>query len=298
MINSIDEGDQKRILKNARSALRKSGVEWSAQASDPKPRPSKILVFVASESGGVRKTWTAMGVRDVIAGMGYRVRYLEIDEKASASELLPDHQPVVMPSPDDLRMNDVVLNERLAVLRTAVKALEPGTAMVVDLGSNLDKSVFEYALRTRLGALLADTTAFVLVPLATGPGQIVAAKRTRERVQLALAGVPVVPVVCGTADAIRRVSPRDAEALKAFSPDIDRGFFIQHPTLPPTAAQALGELERRLSVLASADPQDVESWLGCDDGTGYYLQADYAVAWKYLRESTERCLFFSETGDT
>ncbi|WP_406857242.1 hypothetical protein ABEG18_06325 [Alsobacter sp. KACC 23698] len=205
--------------------------------------PKKLVLIIASEKGGVRKTTLGTALLTTLALAGLNVRAVQVDrqERLGVMSNLPV-TTIEMPGAEEIRRDDLADATALAPLLDMV--LDPANEVVViDIGSNLDARFAEFWAAQDLDEELrqAEVAIIAFVPLLPEADALTLAGRTAERLTAVLPDSARIVFVEGqTGASYANLSGAAGTFVdKVLQPARDRGDAIKHPLLYPRTMSIL-----------------------------------------------------------
>ena len=215
---------------------------------------TKLVVIVANEKGGVRKTSNAMLVGDYFGDCGFHVDYIQIDKQGRLEERFGDRViSIGMPSVAAIRKDDLADGRALLPVYDCLLNIALGVR-IVDTGANMDTRFFDWTVNQGLAEQCAELgiTVLGIIPILPDSDAIKLGLRTATRFSIAFPGSPLL-VIIGDDGADLEQSARD-EICEKFSRavEIDHNeiMFIEGHRLLPNAVDSLERA--RLSALRFA----------------------------------------------
>jgi hypothetical protein len=265
--------------------------------SSPSNAPIKRnpLILITSEKGGVRKTFTAMAVVDYLTLTGISTTVFQVDRQGRLGVAFKNVGTIDLPQVDEFRTNELADALALAVLDDAIVE-NTDTAVVVDVGANLDARVATFAIAAgwESEARELGRDIIVLTPFLMDSDSILLAGRTARRMAVAFPAARFIPVACLTEAQFRGFPSVDmAQTFKeGFGKLAGVEAMMIHPPIYTSAlrlVEACGSTPQRFIEL---DPRSLEPIVGMPRAAIRQAQSDLAHYVVELREGLQRVLPF------
>jgi hypothetical protein len=252
------------------------------------------LIFIISEKGGVRKTFTAMAVIDYLTIVGIECSIFQIDRQGRLGSAFPTAVTIDLPAVDEFRTNELADGIALSPLDDAI-ANAHNQAIVVDVGANLDGRLATLAVSAGWDSEVkeANRRVIVLTPFLMDSDSIELASRSARRMRVAFPLAKIIPVACLTTQSFTGFPSPEMKQL------FDNGFgmdaFANMIVHPPIYSSALRLVETSGSTpqrYIELDPRTLESKAGMPRAAIRQAQGDIARYVVELREELQRALPF------
>ncbi len=256
-------------------------------------KAQRPIVFVVSEKGGVRKTFTAMAVIDVLHQAGFEVKVFQVDQQGRLGSAYPDVCTIQLPPVDIFRTDELADGRALAPLDEAI--CNADGAIVVDIGANLDARVASFSVAGEWGdeADAAGREVFVLTPFLLDLDSVTLAARTAQRMAVAFPSSTIVPVACLTEATFQGFPSREIEqAFVSHFPDETRERLIVHSPLYTGALRLIEGAGVTPQTFVELDARQAAPALGIERAALRQAQGDVARYVHALRTELRKALPF------
>jgi hypothetical protein len=264
-------------------------------APENKTIHERPLIFVTSEKGGVRKTFTALAIVDYLTLAGVPARIFQVDSQGRLCSAFNGVTTINLPAVDEFRTNELADALALAPLDNAILE-DLNVAVVVDVGANLDARVATFAVSAGWDseATEAGRDIVIVTPFLLDSDSILLAGRTARRMAIAFPRARFVPVAClseakfnGFPSAAMKQTFEDGFGKVA---NVESLMF--HPPIYTSAlrlVEACGSTPQRFIDL---DPRSLEPIVGMPRAAIRQAQGDLARYVVELREGLQCALPF------
>jgi hypothetical protein len=257
----------------------------------------KPLIFVASEKGGVRKTFTSMAVIDVLLANGLGLKVFQIDQQGRLQSAFADVSTISLPPVDIFRADELADGRALAPLDEAISGVED--AIIVDVGANLDARLATFAVAGEWfeEAITAGRDVFVLTPFLLDMDSVTLAARTAQRLLIAFEKATIIPVACVNEPAFQGFPSAEVEGafVAGFAQDA-RERLIIHPPLYSSALRLIEGAGVTPQAFVELDAREAAAALGIPRAALRQAQGDVARYVQALRTELHEVFPFRHDG--
>lgn len=255
---------------------------------------SNPLIFVVSEKGGVRKTFTAIAIIDYLRRAGIQTRNFQIDQQGRLTSAFPDSVTIELPAVSEFRANELADGSAFEPLDEAILTAE-GSAIVVDVGANLDVRTADFAVAAGWDSEASENgrDVYVFTPFLLDADSILLASRSARRMKVAFPASKIIPVSCGFQNEFDGFPSPDMADL--FIRGFGRAQLEFVMTHPPIFSKALHYLETSGTTptrFVELDARNLAKHLNTPRVMIKMAQADVAIYIVTMREQLQRVLPF------
>lgn len=259
-----------------------------------------LLIIIASEKGGVRKTSIAIEFIDYLIGIGILPQIIQIDNQRRLEKFYPGRVTTIeMPLAAQTRENDLADAAALEILRE--KILDDETVVtIVDIGANFDGRFAESSVKMELNEDLEERNidVVVIVPMTSENDAISLGTRTMERMEIAFPAARILPVLCRDgAGSLHLDDTTRGRYEKHVAPLVEKGEFLEHTRLLPGTLRILDYTGLTPSSFANLERRDIDKIFTAERGQARQARGDVAIHVEHFALQIDRLFSFRKDED-